>query len=158
MGVLELNDKIGNDYTFDMSGDYNIQRENFQNPNLVLTSQLNAVEGVNPSLLNLYAHNQAPGNITASDVFGTAFGVYNTTLLTYDAVFSGKVVTLPAGDLEAAVGGEFRRESLSATADYDSLASTFGWDSGTSIAPLTTARTPSGVSLDSSRFRSSARR
>jgi iron complex outermembrane recepter protein len=145
MGILELNDKIGNDYTFDMSGDYNIQRENFQNPNLVLTSALNTAttspDGVTPPALNLYAHNQLPGATAASNVFGTAFGTYNTTLLTYDAVFSGKVATLPAGDLEAAVGGEFRRESLSATADYDSLAATFSWDSGTSIAPLTTART-----------------
>ena len=145
MGILELNDKIGNDYTLDMSGDYNIQRENFQNPNLVLTSALNTAttspDGVTPPVLNLYAHNQAPGSVANSGVFGTAFGVYDTTLLTYDAVFSGKVVTLPAGDLELAVGGEFRRESLSATADIDSLAATFSWDSGTSIAPLTTART-----------------
>ena len=145
MGILDLQDQIGNDYKLDMSGDYNIQRENFQNPNLVLTSALNTAttspDGVTPPTLNLYAHTQAPGSVDGSGVFGTAFGVYNTTLLTYDAVFSGKVVTLPGGDLDMAVGGEFRRESLSATADYDSLASTFSWDSGTSIAPLTTART-----------------
>jgi iron complex outermembrane recepter protein len=145
MGVLELNDKIGNDYAFDMSADYNIQRENFQNPNLVVLNALNtAISNPNPTtppLINLYAITQNPANLAASNVFGTAFGTYDTTLLTYDAVFSGKVVTLPAGDLEAAVGGEFRRESLSSTADYFSLASTFGWDSGTTIAPLTTART-----------------
>jgi iron complex outermembrane receptor protein len=141
MGVLDLKDQIGNDYALDLSGDYNIQRENFQNPNLILTSALNNAVSQTPPVLNLYANSQAPGSVDASSVFGTAFGTYNTTLLTYDAVFSGKVVSLPAGDLEAAVGGEFRRESLSATADYDSLAATFSWDSGTTIAPLTTART-----------------
>jgi iron complex outermembrane receptor protein len=144
-GILQLDGKIGNNYTWTTSADYDIQHENFQNPNLVYTTALNNTTYPTATapvpLLNLYAQSQNPANLAASGVFGTAFGTYDTTLLTYDAVFTGKVLSLPAGDLEAAVGGQFRRESLGSNADYFSLASTFSWDSGTSISPLNTART-----------------
>lgn len=145
MGVLQLDAKISDDYSLTLSGDYNIQTENFQNPNLVASTAVNnaitppAAGG--PPLLNLYAYTQSSTAVSDSGALGTAFGDYDTTLLTYDAVFKGKVVALPAGDLEAAIGGEFRRESLSANADYNSLAASFGWESGTTISPLTTART-----------------
>ncbi len=145
MGVLQLDGKISEDYSFTLSGDYNIQRENFQNPNLVDANAVNAAitppaAGGAP-LLNLYAYNQNGPAVAASGALGTAFGDYDTTLLTYDAVVKGKLFALPAGDLEVAAGGEFRRESLSANADYNSLAASFAWESGTTIAPLTTART-----------------
>jgi iron complex outermembrane receptor protein len=147
MGILSLDGTVNSDISWTTSGDYNIQHENFQNPNLVYTTALNntyyptAAAPGNP-LLNLYAHSQAPGATAASDVFGTAFGVYDTTLLTYDAVIKdNKLFSLPGGDVSAAVGGQFRRESLGSTADYFSLAATFSWDSGTSISPLNTART-----------------
>jgi iron complex outermembrane receptor protein len=145
MGIVTLDGKISDDYSINMSADYNIQHENFQNPNLVDSTAVDngitpASAGVAPAL-NLYAHSNPASALSSAAVFGTAFGDYDTTLLTYDAVLKGKVFALPAGDLEAAVGGEFRRESLSANADYNSLASSFNWESGVSIAPLTTART-----------------
>lgn len=144
MGVLQIDAKISDDYSFTTSADYNIQRENFQNPNLVDANAVNAAitpVGTTPPVLNLYAHTQSGSAVAASGALGTAFGDYDTTLLTYDAVLKGKVLALPAGDLDVAVGGEFRRESLSANADYNSLAASFAWESGVTIAPLTTART-----------------
>jgi iron complex outermembrane receptor protein len=145
MGVLQIDGKISDDYSFTLSGDYNIVRENFQNPNLIDSEAVdNAITppaaGGAP-ILNLYAYNQTPTAVTQSGALGTAFGDYDTTLLTYDAVLKGKIVALPAGDLEAAVGGEFRRESLSANADYNSIQNPILWESGTNIAPLTTSRT-----------------
>ena len=145
MGVAQIDYKISDDYSLTLSGDYNITRENFQNPNLIDSNAVNNAitppAGGGAPVLNLYAHTQTPTAVTASGALGTAFGDYDTTLLTYDAVFKGKVVALPAGDLEAAVGGEFRRESLSANADYNSIQNPILWESGTNIAPLTTART-----------------
>ena len=145
LGIVQLDGKISDDYSFTTSADYNIERENFQNPNLVdanaVTAAITPPSAGGPPPLNLYAINQAPGSVASTAVLGSAFGDYTTTLLTYDAVLKGKVFALPAGDLEAAIGGEFRRESLSAAADYNSLAASFAWESGTTIAPLTTART-----------------
>jgi iron complex outermembrane receptor protein len=145
MGVLQIDGKISDDYSFTLSGDYNIERENFQNPNLVDANAVNTAitpvsAGVAP-VLNLYAHDQAPGAVAQSQALGTAFGDYDTTLLAYEAVVKGKIVALPAGDLEAAAGGEFRRESLSANADYNSIQNPILWESGVNVAPLTTART-----------------
>ena len=145
MGVVSLDGKISDDYSFTLSADYNIQRENFQNPNLVDAPAVNvatvpAAVGV-PPVLNLYAHTQSGTAVVASGALGTAFGDYDTTLLDYTAVVKGKIIALPAGDLEAAVGGEFRRESFSANADYNSIQNPILWESGTNIAPITTART-----------------
>ena len=145
MGVAQIDGKISDDYSFTLSADYNIERENFQNPNLVDSNAVNtaitpATAGAAP-VLNLYAHNQDGAAVTQSGALGTAFGDYDTTLLAYDAVVKGKIIALPAGDLEAAVGGEFRRESLSANADYNSIQNPILWESGVNVAPLTTART-----------------
>lgn len=129
---------IGSDYTWEISTDYNLQEQHFQNPNLVDVRQLEAAEADNA--IDLFANTQAPGSVAASGIFGTAIGEYDTSLLTYEAVFTGKPVTLPAGDLEIAAGAQFRKEGLSANADINSLSATFDWDSGTTIDPLTTAR------------------
>ncbi len=98
---------------------------------------LNAEAG---DLLDLFANTQAPGAVANSGIFGTAIGEFQTSLITYDAVVTGKPVSLPGGDLELAAGAQFRKEGLSATADINSLPATFDWDSGTTIAPLTTSR------------------
>jgi len=137
-GVAALEGQLTPDYSWKISGDYNEQRQHFQNPNLVEASALSAAEG--SDALDLFANTQAPGALASSAIFGTAFGEYVTSLTTYDFVVRGKPATLPAGDIQFAVGGEFRREGLSSTADINSLPTSFNWASGTEISPLTASR------------------
>jgi iron complex outermembrane receptor protein len=137
-GVGALDGQLNPNWSWEVSGDYNEQRQHFQNPNLVVASALATAES--SDALDLFANTQAPGALAASGIFGTAFGEYVTSLTTYDAVLKGKPVTLPAGDLQFALGGEFRREGLSSTADVNSLPGSFNWASGTEISPLTASR------------------
>ncbi len=137
-GVASLEGKISADYSWKISADYNEQEQHFQNPNLVDVRELEAAEA--NDVLDLFANTQPAGAIANSGIFGTAIGEFETSLITYDALFRGKPFTLPGGDVEFALGAQFRKEGLSSNADINSLPATFDWDSGTTITPLTTSR------------------
>lgn len=138
-GVAGFKGDINSDWHWEFAADYNTQKQDYTNPNLVQTSQ--RVAAVAAGQLNLFAINQAPGAIDASGIFATAFGFFKTGLQNYDAKVVGKIFDLPAGPVHLAVGGEIRHESVSADADPLSRTATFGWDSGVSIDPFTTGRT-----------------
>ena len=138
LAIAGFEGNVGSDYTWNTSADYNTQSQHFVNQNLVDVRQLIAAE--ESSSLNLFAYQQAPGAIANSGIFGSALGEFQTSLLTYDALLTGKPFTLPGGDFEFAVGAQYRREGLSANADINSLPATFDWASGTTISPLTTSR------------------
>ena len=138
LAIAGFEGKVGSDYTWNTSVDYNTQSQHFINQNLVDVRQLIAAE--DSSSLNLFAYQQAPGAIANSGIFGSALGEFQTSLLTYDALLTGKPFTLPGGDFEFAAGAQYRREGLSANADINSLPATFDWASGTTISPLTTSR------------------
>jgi iron complex outermembrane recepter protein len=137
-GVGTLKGNIGSDWFWKIDADYNQQHQNYQNPNLVEASALAADEAA--SSLNLFATSLPASTIANSGIFGTAFGEYTTSIVTFDAIANGKLFTLPAGDIQLAYGAECRREGLSATADINSLPNSFNWSSGTAISPLTVSR------------------
>jgi iron complex outermembrane receptor protein len=137
-GLASFDGKLNEDYSWTATADYNNQRQHFQNPNLVSASQLAAAKAANT--LDLFNYNQSATALASAAIFGTAFGEYQTNLLTYDALFRGKPFTLPGGDFQFAVGAEYRREGLSSNADVNSLPNSFNWASGTTITPLTTSR------------------
>jgi iron complex outermembrane recepter protein len=143
LGIAGLDFKISPDYALKVSVDYNVQKDNYTNQNLVDSRQLAYAES--NDLLNLFAYNQAAGAVANSGIFGTAFGNFETSLYTYDALFTGKPYALPGGDIEFALGAQLRREGLGANADINSLPATFDWASGTTISPLTTARNITAV-------------
>ena len=137
-GVGTLKGTIGSDWSWRIDGNFSDQRMHFQNPNLVEESALLADEAAGS--LNLFATSLPASTIANSGIFGTAFGEYDSNLVTFDAIANGKLYTLPAGDLQLAYGAEFRREGLSSTADINSLPNSFNWASGTAISPLTVSR------------------
>jgi iron complex outermembrane receptor protein len=137
-GLASLDGKINENYSWSTSADYNEQHSNFQNPNLISASALAAAKAANT--LDLFSYTQSPSALASSAIFGTAFGAYKTGLLTYDALVRGKPFALPGGDVQFALGGQYRRENLSANADVNSLPTSFNWASGTTITPLTTSR------------------
>jgi iron complex outermembrane receptor protein len=137
-GLAALDGKINENYSWSTSADYNEQHSNYQNANLVSASALATAKANNT--LDLFNYTQNPAALASSAIFGTAFGTYKTGLLTYDALLRGTPFTLPAGDLQFAIGGQYRRENLSANADVNSLPTSFNWASGTTITPLTTSR------------------
>lgn len=136
-GVAGIRGSIA-DWTWEGVANYNVQRQDYRNLNLVNTA--NRIAAVSSGRLNLFAVQQAPGAIEASGVFGTAIGNFESGHQEFDFHVNGKLLDLPAGRVDIALGAETRRETLSADADVLSHEATFGWDSGVTIDPFDRAR------------------
>jgi len=137
-GVAGVRGSLGGGGTWEGAVDYNVQRQDYRNPNLV--NSANRIAAVSSGAINLFARTQTPGAIDAAGIFGTALGNFESGLQNYDFRVAGKIFDLPAGGLDIALGVEQRRETLSADADVNSQANTFGWDSGVTIDPFDKAR------------------
>lgn len=136
-GVGGVRGTIG-DWSWEAVANYNKQRQDYRNPNLV--NSANRIAAVTSGQLNLFAIEQPAGAVDASGIFGTAIGNFESGLQEFDFHVNGKIMDLPAGRLDLALGAETRRETLSADADVLSQTNTFGWDSGVSVDPFNKAR------------------
>jgi iron complex outermembrane receptor protein len=134
--LVQLDGKLNDRYSWSASADWNSQKQHYQETNLVTLSTFNSVV---ENAINMFAYN-TDAAITNSGIFGTAYGEYRSNLKTFDGVFTGKPFSLPAGDFQFAFGAEIRDEVLSASADKNSLLSSFNWIAGRSISPLTASR------------------
>jgi iron complex outermembrane receptor protein len=136
-GILGLRGTVG-DYTWEIAANRNRIEQNYRNVNVVNTAARAAA--VNAGVINMFARQQAAGVIEASGMFGTAIGLAQTTLESYDGRVTGKLMDLPAGELGFAVGAEHRVETLQQTSDVYSQTATFGWDSATTLDPTAASR------------------
>ncbi len=133
-GVLGAKGTIGDNWRWEAAATNNRIDQNYTNPGLIDTQA--RVAAVSAGTLNYTARQQAPGALDASGVFGEALGQATSELSTYDARVSGRLFDLPAGEVGFATGVEWRSEKLSQTADRNSQAATFGWDSATTLDPF----------------------
>lgn len=138
-GVLGARGRVTENLNWEMAANYNRVQQDYTNANLIDSAARAAA--VSSGLINLFATEQADGAIEESGLLGTALGQAVSKLVTYDARVSGSLFALPAGELQYAVGGDIRRETLSQTADRASQTATFGWDSGTTLDPFASSRT-----------------
>ncbi|HLP25908.1 MAG TPA: TonB-dependent receptor [Acidobacteriota bacterium] len=136
-GIVGLRGQWGG-YSWEMAANRNRIEQDYKNENVVNTAARAAA--VSSGLLNMFARTQAPGAIEASGMFGTALGLAETTLETYDGRVTGSLMDLPAGELGFAVGLESRVETLRQTSDVFSQTATFGWDSATTLDPTSASR------------------
>lgn len=134
---------INENTTWETAANYNRVAQDYTNKNLISTSARQAA--VTSGLINLFSRTQDDSAIAKSGILGTALGTAVSKLVTYDARVSGVLTALPGGDLQYAVGGDIRRETLSQTADRNSQTATFGWDSGTTLDPFSSDRTVKSV-------------
>ncbi len=123
-------------WKWEVAGNYGEVRQYFHNPNLIDNAAL--VADIAAGTLDLSS--TAPYATDTAGIFGAAYVNQVSKLWTIDGKASGKVFSLPAGDVDLVVGGQLYRESLSADADKNSNVNTFDWNGGTAITPFVSAR------------------
>jgi iron complex outermembrane receptor protein len=126
-----LKGQINDNYSWE--GSITISRDDldYQNQNVVDTKNLNAA--VANGTINLFAINQAPGALPGN-IIGTAFADGTSDLSVANFIFRGLPLDLPAGKLAFAVGTQYSREVLNATADLNSQ--TGNWADAPTIRPI----------------------
>ncbi len=136
-GTVDLIGSVNEYFNFDAYVNYNDARQTNLNYNQILNSAL--VAGIADGNINLFAINQNPTTLAAANIYGTAVGIYESKLISYDLIVHGKILDIWSGEISYAAGAEFRKETLSATADYNSLIQPSGsslWNNGTTINPF----------------------
>jgi iron complex outermembrane recepter protein len=136
--TAELDGKVNDYFNWQVYGNYNLSTQTAYGFNQILNSAL--LNALKTGLVNLFAITQDPVKLQQANIFGTSVGNYRSQLYTYDALANGKILDLPGGALQYAAGIEYRKESLTAVADYNSTippgASTSLWNNGTSLSPF----------------------
>jgi iron complex outermembrane receptor protein len=136
--TAELDGKVNDYFNWQVYGNYNLSQQTAYGFNQILNSAL--LNALKAGQINLFAITQDNAKLATANVFGTSIASYRSQLYTYDALANGKIWDLPAGPLQYAAGVEYRKESLVATADMNSIippgATTSLWNSGTSLAPF----------------------
>ncbi|MDB6168334.1 MAG: hypothetical protein JWM88_1198, partial [Verrucomicrobia bacterium] len=137
-GVAGVRGDVGENWHWEVAADYNRIGQDFLNGGLIDSAARAAA--VSGHIINLFARVQSPTAIADSGMLGSALGIAESKLTTYDAKIYGKLFTLPAGDLSIALGAEHRIETYSQNADRSSQSATFAWDSGTTLDPFDGSR------------------
>jgi len=133
--------RLSENWTWEAAFTHSVNQQDYANPGVVDGAKLDAA--VASGLINLFAHDQAPGAIAASGAIGTASSSYKSTLTGGDFRTVGHLADLAAGSLDLALGGEYREESLSGNADPLSIPDAFGeigWTGGSSLSPFSARR------------------
>jgi iron complex outermembrane recepter protein len=114
--------------------------------NQVLNSALQ--DAIVSGLFDIFAYTQDADDVAAAGMLGNSIARYKSGSYTYYANVGGKIFDLPAGPIQYAVGAEYRKETLSATADLNSIIPAGGttslWNSGTSLSPFDGGRSAKG--------------
>ena len=136
-GTVDLVGNVNEYFNFDAYVNYNDARQTNLNYNQILNSAL--VAGIASGNINLFAITQSPAGLAAANIYGTAVGIFESKLISYDMIAHGKILDIWSGEVSYAAGVEYRKETLSATADYNSLIQPNGsslWNNGTTINPF----------------------
>ena len=134
--------KVNEYFNWNVYANYALAKQTAIGYNQVLDSALQtAIANGN---FDIFAYKQDPAKVAKAGIFGNSIAQYKSGFYSYDAVANGKIFDLPAGAIQYAAGVEFRKETLFATADLNSLippgATTSLWNSGTSLAPFDGSR------------------
>jgi iron complex outermembrane receptor protein len=149
-GTIELDGKITSEWSWTAGAVYNTSDQTAIGRNQILNSALQT--GIRTGLINLTAITQDPTLVAQADIFGSSIGVYNSSLLAYNLRATGKLFDLPGGPVSTAFGIDYRKETLSATADKNSIVNpitgTSAWNNGVTISPFDAGRNNTGEFLE----------
>lgn len=130
--------KVNEFFNWSVSANYAISKQIAIGYNQVLDSALQSA--ITSGLFDIFAYNQNKDNVAKAGIFGNSIANYESGFYSYNVLVNGKIMDLPAGALQYAAGAEYRKETLFATADLNSLippgATTSLWNNGTSLAPF----------------------
>jgi len=140
--VAGVKGDLTDQWSFEAAVNYNKASQDFSNGGLIRSVERAAA--VANGTLNLFSRVQDPAVI--AKVLGEAKGSYESDLNSLDFKLVGQdLVSLPGGGLSVAIGGELRKEKLTADSDPDSQSATFAYDSGTSIDPFSKDRSVNSI-------------
>ncbi len=149
-GTLELDGKIGSDWTWTIDALYNNSHQVATGKNQILNSALTA--GIQAGQIDLAAINQDPTLFPQANIFGDSIAIFDSTIVAYDARAGGHLFTLPTGSVDIAAGIGYRKETSSATADMNSIINPVtgqsAWNNGVSISPFEASRNIKSVFLE----------
>lgn len=134
--------KVSDYFNWNVSANYSLSKQIAIGYNQVLDSALQTA--ITNGLFDIFAYKQDAANVAKAGIFGNSMANYKSGFYSYNASASGKIFELPAGAVQYAAGLEYRKETLFATADLNSLIPPGGttslWNSGTSLAPFDGSR------------------
>jgi iron complex outermembrane receptor protein len=149
-GTIEFDGKINSDWSWTAGALYNTSDQVAIGRNQILNSALQ--NGIATGLINLTAITQDPALVAQANIFGSSIGVYNSSLLAYNLRATGRLFDLPGGPVSTAFGVDYRKETLSATADMNSIVNpitgTSAWNNGVTISPFDAERNNTGEFLE----------
>lgn len=145
-----LRGNINDRYSWEGAVNYNKAEQEYRNANVI--NRANLAAGIDAGLINLFAREQDPSNLSQANLFGTASSDNDSTLFTADLKLNGEIPgMLRSGPVKFAVGLETREETLKASPDPGSFTITdpadpqFGfpasWDGATTYNPFDKSRT-----------------
>ena len=148
-GVAGFRGDLTGNIGWEAAANLNKVIQDFRIENVI--NRRNLADAIDNGTINLFRREQDPVAMTQANLFGTSQSRNESTLNSFDARVTGLIPDLlPAGDLGFAVGGETRRETLSARPDSGSYTLTnpddplYGsptsWDGSTSLDPFSVNR------------------
>ena len=148
--VTGIRGKITDNLSYETAVNLDWVKEKFKNTNVISRSAL--IAAVDSGKVNLFAYRQTPGILESERIFGTATSLNKSSLKSWDGRVFGEIPGfLPAGPLGYALGGEYRKETLSGNPDpwsytiVDATDPMYGaptnWDGATSADPFDKSRT-----------------
>ncbi|MCR6655417.1 MAG: TonB-dependent receptor [Opitutus sp.] len=148
-GLFGIRGEINELFSFEAAANLNKVNQMFRNENVI--DRVALANAIDSNLINLFAREQDPAKMKTANIFGTAYSKNVSTLIGFDARLIGEIPdVLPAGSIRFAVGGETRRETLSAKPDVGSYTisdpnsplygSPSAWDGATTSDPFSVDR------------------
>jgi iron complex outermembrane receptor protein len=148
-GFFGLRGKIGETgWNWEAGAVWNRGREDYSNPGVINQKHLDGATANGD--FNWFSRDPiSDANLAADQIVGTATGNFVSLLENYDFKVTGKAFDLPGGPVDLAVGGEIRKEALTAGADplsqIDPVTGALGWNGATTLYPFDSSRTVKSV-------------
>jgi len=137
----EINDRL----SYETAINLNTTDLAYRNPGVIDSTGLLRAAGIKPNGtgLNLFMTNIPPADVAAANFVGTGYNDFTSGLRSWDGRLVYKAYSLDSGDITVVLGSEIRRETLSGTADLNSVPDAngnIGWTGATSVNPFTASR------------------
>ncbi|MDB6113493.1 MAG: TonB-dependent receptor, partial [Lacunisphaera sp.] len=102
--------KVNEYFNWNVYANYALAKQIALGYNQVLDSALQT--GIASGLFDIFAYNQNAANVAQAGIFGNSIAIYKSGFISYNATANGKIIDLPAGAMQYAVGAEYRKETL----------------------------------------------
>ncbi|MDO8545682.1 MAG: TonB-dependent receptor [Opitutaceae bacterium] len=148
--VLGVRGNINDTTSFETAVNVGRSELAYRNPGVIDSAGLLRAAGISPlatnqagTSINMFQRNVSPADVAGANFVGTGYNNFRSELNSWDGRVLAKAFQLPAGDVNVALGLEFRRESLKGSADLNSVPDEFGnikWTGATSVNPFSAKR------------------